>query len=164
MLIQIGGVGSASATKRLDALLLAPRTEPLDDFAIRVGECEELRDLGMPLRYDRHLSSVSKYRRLDLLVASARANRKQAHSNPSWLERYDAAVLQGVDELGQVREQRSRQCLRLPAALAAKLDDRRLSRGTHREQRSEISIRGHDDSMLGGSALEDHIVVGVLQS
>jgi hypothetical protein len=27
---------------------------------------------------------------------------------------------------------------------------------SHREQRSEISIRGHDDSMLGGSALEDH--------
>ena len=39
-------------------------------------------------------------------------------------------------------------------ALAAKLDDRRLSRGTQREQRSEISIRGHDDSMLGGSALK----------
>jgi hypothetical protein len=44
-----------------------------------------------------------------LLVAPARANRKQAHSNASWLERYDAAGLQGVDELGQVREQRSRQ-------------------------------------------------------
>jgi hypothetical protein len=84
------------------------------------------------------------------------------HSNPSWLERYDAAVLQRVDELGQVREQRSRQCIRLPAALAAKLDDRRLSRRTYREQRSEITIRGHDDSMLGGSALEDHIIVGVL--
>ena len=51
---------------------------------------------------------------------------------------------------------------RLPAP--RKLDDRRLSRGTHREQRSEISIRGHDDSMLGSSALEDHFVVGVLQS
>ena len=25
-------------------------------------------------------------------------------------------------------------------------------------------IRGHDDSMLGGSVLEDHFVVGVLQS
>jgi hypothetical protein len=35
-----------------------------------------------------------------LFVAPARANRKQAHSNPSWLERYDAAVLQGVHELG----------------------------------------------------------------
>jgi hypothetical protein len=41
---------------------------------------------------------------------------------------------------------------------------RRLSRRTQREQRSEISISGHDNSMLGGSALEDHIVVGVLQS
>ena len=51
-----------------------------------------------------------------------------------------------------------------PATLGAELDDRRLSRGTHREQRSEISIRGHDDSMLGGSALEDHFVVGALQS
>src|SRR5918993_1883946 len=102
--------------------------------------------------------------RLDLLVARARANRKQAHSNPSRLERDNATVLQGVDELGQVREQRSRQCLRLTATLAAELDDRRLSRGTHREQRSEISIRGHDDSMLGGSALEDHFVVGVMQS
>jgi hypothetical protein len=39
-----------------------------------------------------------------------------------------------------------------------------MSRGTHREQRSEISIRGHDDSMLGGSAFEDHFVVCVLQS
>ena len=86
----------------------------------------------------------------------------KAHSNPSWLERYDAAVLQRVDQLGQVREQRSRQCIRLPAALAAKLDDRRLSRRMYRKQRSEITIRGHDDSMLGGSALEDHIIVGVL--
>ena len=33
----------------------------------------------------------------------------------SWLERYDAAVFQGIDELGQVRSQRSRQCLRLPS-------------------------------------------------
>jgi hypothetical protein len=118
----------------------------------------------MPPWYERDLSCVSKCRQLELLVAPARANRKQAHSNPSWLERYDAAVLQGVHELGQVREQRSGECVRPPAALAAKLDDRGLSRRTHREQRSEISIRGHDDSMLKGSALEDHIIVGVLQS
>ena len=39
-----------------------------------------------------------------------------------------------------------------------------VSRGTHCEQRSEISIRGHDDSMLDGSTLEDHFVIGVLQS
>jgi hypothetical protein len=51
-----------------------------------------------------------------------------------------------------------------PAALATKLDDRRLLRRTHREQRSEISICGHDDATLDGSSLEDHIVVGVLQS
>jgi hypothetical protein len=101
---------------------------------------------------------------VDLLVAPVRANRKQPHSHPSWLERYDAAVLQGLHELGQVREQRSRQCVRLPAALAAKLDDRRPWRGTRREQRAEISIRGHDDSTLDGSALEDRIVIGVLQS
>jgi hypothetical protein len=44
------------------------------------------------------------------------------------------------------------------------LDDGRLARGTHREERSEISIRGHDHPVLGGSALEDHFVVGVLQS
>ena len=120
--------------------------------------------LGCRPQYARDLSSVSKCRQLDLLGAPARANRKQAHSNPSRLERYDATVLQGVDELGQVREQRSRQCLRLPATLAAELDDRRLSRGMHHEERSEIGIRGHDNSVLGGSALEDHIVVGVLQS
>jgi hypothetical protein len=119
----------------------------------------------MPLHSGRDLS-VSKSRQTwpTYLFARARANRKQAHSNPSRLERDDAAVLQGVDELGQVREQRSRQCLRLTATLAPELDDRRLSRGTHREQRSEISIRGHDDSMLGGSAIEEHFVVGVLQS
>jgi hypothetical protein len=155
-------VASASATKTLDALLLGQGTQALDDFAIRVGECEDLRDLRIPLHSVRDLSSVSV--RLDLLVAPARTNRKQAHSNASRLERYDAAVLQGVDELGQVRKQRSRQCLRFPATLAAELDDRRLSRGTHREQGSEISIRGHNDSMLGGSVLEDHFVVGVLQS
>jgi hypothetical protein len=34
---------------------------------------------------------------------------------------FGAAVLQGIDELGQIREQRSRKCLRLPAALAATL-------------------------------------------
>jgi hypothetical protein len=95
----------------------------------------------------------------DLLVAQERANRQRAHSHPSWLERCDAAVLQGVDELGQVREQRSRQCRRLAATPATKLDDGRLSRGTHREERSEIRIRGDDDSVLGGSALEDHFVV-----
>src|SRR5262249_13926022 len=89
---------------------------------------------------------------------------KQANSNPSWLEGDDAAVLQGVPELGQVREQRSRQCVRLPAALAAKLDDGRLSRRTHREQRSEISIRRHEHPTLDGSAIEDRIVVRVLQS
>jgi hypothetical protein len=74
----------------------------------------------MRLHAGRDLSSTVRH---GLLVARARANRKQAHSNPSWLERDDATVLQGVDELGQVREQRSRQCVRLPAALAAKLDD-----------------------------------------
>jgi hypothetical protein len=43
-------VASASATKgRLDALLPGQRTEAFDDFAIRVGECEDLRDLRMPL-------------------------------------------------------------------------------------------------------------------
>jgi hypothetical protein len=98
----------------------------------------------------------------DLLVGPARANRKQAHSNASWLERHDAAVLQGAHELGQVREQGSRQCVRLPATLAAKWDDGRLSRRTHREQRSELSIRGHEDSTLDGSAVADHIVLGVL--
>ena len=117
----------------------------------------------MPSRYDRDLSSVSKCRQLDLLVAPARANRQQTHSNPSWFKCYDAAVLQDVDELGQIREERSRQCIRLSAGLAAKLDDRRLSRRTHREQRSEISVRGHEDSTLDGSAIEDHIVLGVLQ-
>jgi hypothetical protein len=117
----------------------------------------------MPPRYERDLSSVSKCPQLDLLVAPARANRKQAHSNPSWFKRYDAAVLQGVDELGQVCKQRSRQCVRLPAALTPELDHRRLSRRTHREQRSKISIRGHEDSALDGSALEDHIVIDVLQ-
>ena len=110
------------------------------------------------------LSRVSECRQLALLVAPARANWKQANSNPSWLERHDAAVPQRVNELGQVREQRSRQRVRLPAAFAAKLDEGRLSRRTHREQRSEISIRGNEDSTLGGSAIKDHIVVGVLQS
>src|SRR5262245_2383386 len=99
----------------------------------------------------------------DLLVAYAR-NWKQANSNPSWLEGHDAAVLQRVHELRQVGEQRSRQCIRGPAALAAKLNDGRLSRRTHREQRSEISIRRHENSTLGGSAIEDRIVVRVLQS
>jgi hypothetical protein len=106
---------------------------------------------------------MSKCRELELFV-TPRANRKRPHSNASWFERYDAAVLKGVNELGQVREQRSGQSLRPPAALATKLDDRRLLRRTHREPRAEISIRGHDDSMLNGSALEDHIIVGVLQS
>ena len=95
-------------------------------------------------QHGRDLSSGSKSRQGDLLVAPARDDRKQTHSNPSWLDRYDAAVLQGFDELGQVREQRSCQCLRPPATLAAKLNDRRLSRRSHREERSEISIRRHD--------------------
>ena len=61
--------------------------------------------------------------RFNLLLAPARADRKQANSHPGWLERNNAAVLQGVDELRQVRKQRSRQCLRLAATLAAELDD-----------------------------------------
>jgi len=105
-------------------------------------------------------SSWPKDRRASSVPCQSEAS---ALAHPSWLERYDAAVLQGVDELGQVRKQCLRQCPGPPATLAAERDDRRLSRGTHREQRSEISIRGHDDSMLGGSALEDHFVVGVLQ-
>ena len=43
------GVAAASATKtRLFALLLGQRTEAFDDFAIRLGECENPRDLRMP--------------------------------------------------------------------------------------------------------------------
>jgi hypothetical protein len=101
---------------------------------------------------------------LDLLVVPARANRKHAHSNPSRLERDDAAILQGVNKLGQVREQRSRQYVRLPAALAAKLDDGWLSRRTRREQHSEIDVRRQQNSTLDSSALEDRIVVRVLQT
>jgi hypothetical protein len=112
----------------------------------------------------RTLSAYRRVVRWDLLVGLTWANRKQAHSNPSWFKRDDAAVLQGVDELGQVREQRSCQCVRFPAALAAKLDDGGLSRRSHGEQRSEISIRRYEDSMLDGSESEDRIVVGVLQS
>ena len=111
-----------------------------------------------------NLNRVSARRQLALLVTLARANRKQAHSHPSRLDRDDAAGLQGVDELGQVRDQRSGECIRPPAALAAKLDNRRLSRRTLCEERSEISIRRHHDSMLKRSAIKDHIVVGVLQS
>ena len=117
----------------------------------------------MPPRYERDLSSVSKRPQLELPIAAA-WNWKQVNSNPGWLEGHDAAVLQGVHELGQVGEQGSRQRIRLPVALAAKLDDGRLSRRTHREQRSEISIRRHENSTLSGSAIEDHIVVRVLQS
>ena len=49
----------ASATKRLEALLLGQGTEAPDDFAIRAGECEGLRDLRMKPQYARDLSSVS---------------------------------------------------------------------------------------------------------
>jgi len=42
------------------------------------------------------------------------------------------------------------------------LDDRRLPRRSLREQRSEINIRRHDDSLLDGCSIEDYIVVGVL--
>jgi len=97
----------------------------------------------------------------DLLVAHT-GNWKQANSNAGWLEGHDATVLHGVHELGQVSKQRSRQYVRFPAALAAKLDDRRLSRRTRRKQRSKISIRRHENSTLDGSAIEDRIVLGVL--
>jgi hypothetical protein len=106
---------------------------------------------------------VSKCPQFDLLVAYA-GNWKQANSNPGWLEGHDAAVLEGVHELGQVSKQRSSQYVRFPTALATKLDDRRLSRRTRREQRSKISIRRHENSTLDGSAIEDRIVLGVLQS
>src|SRR5262245_279794 len=107
---------------------------------------------------------ASECRQLELLVRPVGANWKQANSNSSWLERHDAAVLQRVHQLGQVREQRSRQYVRLPAAFSAKLDDGWLPRRTHREQRSEISIRRHENSTLEGSAIEDRIIVRVLQS
>ncbi len=104
------------------------------------------------------------WERDDLLVGAAPTDRKQAHSNARWLERYDAAALQRIDESGQVRKENSRQCVRRPTALASKLNDGRLPRRTHREQRSEISIGRHDDSPLDDCALEDHIIIGVLQS
>ena len=111
----------------------------------------------------RDLSGVSKCPLLDLLVAAAR-NWKQANANPSWLDGHDAAVVQRVHELAQIGEQRSRQSIRFPAALAAKLDDGWLSRRTRREQRSEISISRHENSTFDGSAIEDRIVVRLLQS
>src|SRR6185436_20138872 len=89
---------------------------------------------------------------LDLPVVHA-GKWKQANSNPGWLEGHDTAVFQGVHELGQVSKQRSRQYVRFPAALTAKLDDRRLSRRTRREQRSKISIRRHENSTVDGSAI-----------
>jgi hypothetical protein len=47
------------------ALLLAQGTEALGDFAMRGGgECEDLRDLRMPLHSGRDLSSVSKSRQV----------------------------------------------------------------------------------------------------
>jgi hypothetical protein len=105
-------------------------------------------------------SSVSKRDQRHLLVGSvpigSKRTRTRAGSNGMMLPFSKASTSWG--------RQRLRQCPRLPATLAAELDDRRLSRGTHREQRSEISIRGDDDSMLGGSAFEDHFVVCVLQS
>jgi hypothetical protein len=48
--------------------------------------------------------------------------------------------------------------------LRAKLHDGWPSRRTRREQRSEISIRRHENSTLDGCAIEDRIVVRVLQS
>ena len=43
-------VASADSTKRrLDAFLLGQRTEAFHDFGIRVEDCEDLRDLRMPL-------------------------------------------------------------------------------------------------------------------
>jgi hypothetical protein len=42
------------------------------------------------------------------------------------------------------------------------LDDGGLSRRSHGEQRSEISIRGFDDSTLDCREIEDRIVAGVL--
>jgi hypothetical protein len=65
---------------------------------------------------------------------------------------------------GRFREQRSGHCIQPPAAIAAKLDDRWLWRRPHCEQRPEISIRGHDDSMPKGRTLQDRIVVGALQT
>ena len=41
--------------------------------------------------------------------------------------------VEGVDERGKVGQDRPRQRLRLPTALPAKLDHRRLPRGAHRE-------------------------------
>jgi len=49
---RIGGVGWCRPTPRrggLDAFLLGQRTEAFDDFAIRIEDCEDLRDLRMPL-------------------------------------------------------------------------------------------------------------------
>jgi len=99
-----------------------------------VGEGQDGAISGCPADGE-DLSGVSTCGQRDLLVAPARANWKQAHSHPSWLERNDAALLQSVDELGQVRKQRSRQCLRLPTTFAAELDD-----DGSREERTASSV------------------------
>jgi hypothetical protein len=73
-------------------------------------------------RYSRSLTASR------LLRFGARVNRKRAHANTRRLERHYASALQWIDELGQIREQRSSQCFRLAASLASKLDDGRLLR------------------------------------
>jgi hypothetical protein len=118
----------------------------------------------MKPQYGRDLSSVSKGRQLDYSSPprgpiGSKRTRTRAGSNVTMLPFSKAST--SCDRFASSVRASD---FRLPATLAAKLDNRRLSRGTHREQRSEISIRGHDDSILASSALEDHFVVGVLQS
>jgi hypothetical protein len=43
-----GVVGPASRRGGWTRFFLAQRAEAFDDFAIRVGECEDLRDIRMP--------------------------------------------------------------------------------------------------------------------
>ena len=64
--IGLGRAGLGQSTKSLESLLLGQGTEALDDFAMRAGwgECEDLRDLRMPVHPGRDLSSVSKCRQL----------------------------------------------------------------------------------------------------
>jgi hypothetical protein len=108
----------------------------------------------MPPQHGRDLGSVSNPRHVDLLVVPARAIginriRTRAGSNVTTLPFSKASTSWGRFA------RNDRAGIRLPSPRNWMTDgcpDKRTA------------SRGHEDSMLGGSAFEDHVVVGVLQS
>ena len=84
-----------------------------------------------------------------------RRDRQRPHPQAVFLEDHYGAAFQRVGEGGQVRDQQRRLTLRPAVDAAPEQDHRRPVRLSQRQESGEVRVRGDDDPVLGGGAVED---------